>query len=67
MRYVCRGIPLKLIVDDLAAKWKVDKSAIYADWERRDTWIRTIVELDKSLFYLMFQGLGNNCRGVGSV
>jgi len=58
LRDVCRGVPLKLIVKDLAEKYGVSVKSVYADWEKRNEWMSQIVQLeDKSLVYELVEGL----------
>jgi hypothetical protein len=40
------GLPLKLIVENLEAKYNTKAKQLYHDWERRNKWIPHIVRLN---------------------
>jgi hypothetical protein len=52
-----KGIPLKLIVQDLSPKYNRSEKQMYSDWERRKKWIPQIVQLnDPTLVHKFLEG-----------
>lgn len=46
LRQHLKGIPLKLILEDLSQKYNAKETKLRRDWDRRQKWIPQIIQLD---------------------